>query len=258
MKLTVKPDSLKYVILGAGGLGLALRTLLYATGIDGRGLLEAGHWAQIALGLLTLAVVAAAVLLTRSIDGPTDHDTAYPVSFAAAMGAFAATVGIALTCIREFAEFSSTVYLLTWVLGLCSAVALGIVGVCRLTGAKPSPLLHGLVCVYFALRMISRYQLWSSDPQLLDYCFYLSAYVTLMLTAYHHAAFDADMGSHKALWLYSLASVYLGCTALKGSMDTALLLGCSAWAFTNLTCLTRRPRRQRPAMNFSEAPEAEE
>ena len=105
--------------------------------------------------------------------------------------------------------------------------------------------------------MISRYQLWSSDPQLQDYCFYLTAYVALMLTAYHHAAFDARMGSHKALWLYSLAAVYLGCLSLKGNMDIALLLGCSAWAFTNLTCMTPRPRRKRPVLKL-DADEAQE
>ena len=39
MKNPVHANTLKYLIPGAGGLGLVLRILLYATGVDGRGLL---------------------------------------------------------------------------------------------------------------------------------------------------------------------------------------------------------------------------
>ena len=43
MRVCTKPNQLKFTILAAGVLGLVLRTILYATGIDGRGLLETGH-----------------------------------------------------------------------------------------------------------------------------------------------------------------------------------------------------------------------
>lgn len=254
MKLTVKPQLLKYLILGAGGLGLALRVILYATGIDGRGLLVQGHWAHIALWLLTLAAAAAILLSTRKLEGTADS---HPASLSAAVGAFAAAVGIGLTTVSEFAEFSNRLHLIVWVLGLCSTVAMVGIGVSRLTGRMPYFLLHAVVCVYFALRMVAQYQMWSSDPQLLDYCFYLSSYVALMLTAYHHAAFDADMGSHRSLWCFSLASVYLCCLSLKGNWDTLLLLGCGIWAFTNLTNLTALPNSQ-PPVPALDADESEE
>lgn len=255
MKLTFNTDRLKYLILGAGGLGLILRILLYATGIDGRGLLVADHWAHIALWIVTIAVAAAVFLLTRFLGGPTDYKAAYPVSFPAAVGAFAAMLGIAVTTGQEFAEFSSRLNLIVWVLGLCSVAAMGYIGICRLTGRKPYPLPHALLCLYFALRMVSQYQQWSADPQLQDYCFFLGAYVALMLTAYHHAAFDADMGSHKQLWLFSLASVYLCCLSLKGNMDLLLLAGCGIWAFTNLTSRTifQRPAPKADASTPEEA-----
>lgn len=249
MKLTVKPGLLKYLILAAGGLGLILRTVLYRTGIDGRGLLVEAHWAATTLWCLTFAAVAAAFVFTRSLDGATDHAAAYPASLQGALGAFAAMLGIGMTTVSEFAEFSSRLHLLIWVLGLCTTVSLGCIGVFRLKGGKPHPLLHALLCVYFALRMVSRYQLWSSDPQLQDYCFYLSAYVALMLTAYHHAAFDADMGAHRSLWLFSLASVYLCVLSLYGSMDSLLLLGCGIWAFTNLTRPCRHSSIEKPGVH---------
>lgn len=257
MKLSIKAKQLKFLVLGAGGLGLALRIVLYATGIDGRGLLVEGHWSAITLWILTAAAAAVLFLSTRSLTGPTGYAAAYPVSFAGAVGAFAAMIGIGMTTVREFAVFSSRLQLIVWAFGLCSAISMGIIGVFRLIRIKPHFLLHTVVCLYFALRMISQYQLWSSDPQLQDYCFYLCAYVALMLTAYHHATFDADMGNHRSLWFFSLAAVYLCCLSLKGTRDTVLLLCCGVWAFTNLTNLTLR-RRQRPVLNLNEDAQPED
>ena len=244
MKNPVKSDVLKYLVLGAGGLGLAARVLLYATGIDGRGLLVRGHWASTVLCVLTLAVLCFVFLSTRGLEGAADHKAACPVSVTAAIGAFAAMIGIGIATVTEFAEFSNRLHLIMWLLGLCSAIFMGCIGLCRLTGKKPSFLLSAAVCLYFALRMVSRYQRWSADPQLQDYCFYLMAYVALMLAAYQHAAFDEGLGNHRALWFCSLMAVYLCCVSLKGTTDMFLLLGCGAWAFTNLTSVEVRPRRR--------------
>lgn len=234
MKVAPKADTLKYAVLGAGGLGLVLRILLYATGIDGRGLLIRGHWAGIALVVLTAAVLAAVFIFTRSIG-----KTARPTGLVSAAGAFAAAIGIGITTVSGFAEFSTRLHLIVWLLGIFSTAAMGIIGFCRITGKKPHFLLSAVICLYFALRMVSRYQLWSSHPQLMDYCFYLGAYLTLMLASYHHAALDEGMGRPRALWFFSLVAVYLCTVSLQSGIDTFLLLGCGAWAFTNLTGLPR-------------------
>lgn len=245
MKNPVQANTLKYLIPGAGGLGLVLRILLYATGVDGRGLLVRGHWAATGLTVLTLAVLALVFLSTRANAETASQNVAYPVSVTAAMGAFAAMIGISIVTVTEFAEFSTRMHLIVWVLGVLSTVSMGGIGFCRLRGKKPSFLLSAVICLYFALRMVSRYQRWSADPQLQDYCFYLMAYVALMLTAYQHAAFDADMGNHRGLWFCSLMAVYLCCVSLRGTADTLLLLGCGFWAFSNLTgyaCHTEQVR----------------
>ena len=147
MKLTIKTEQLKFLMLGAGGLGLALRIALYATGIDGRGLLESGHWAHTAVWILTVAAALVLLICCRSITGPEEVSNAYPPSVTAALGAFAAMVGIGFTTGREFAEFSSRLHLIVWIVGICSVVALGRIGLCRLTGKKPHFLLHVAVCV---------------------------------------------------------------------------------------------------------------
>lgn len=252
MKFSVKPQLLKYLVLGAGGLGLVLRILLYTTGMDEKGLLVSGHWAHIAVWLLTAAAAAVIFLFTRPIEGPADCRDCYPVSIPAGVGAVAAAAAILIASFSEMGSAFMPVQKIVWIFGFVAAAAFLGIGLCRLTGAGAHFLLYAAVCIYFALRMVSLYQLWSSDPQLQDYCFYLTAYVALMLCAYHHAAFGADMGNHRALWMFSLAAVYLCCLSLKGTQDTLLMLSCGLWAYTNLTSLSLRPRRQRPALVLNE------
>lgn len=255
MKLTVKPLHFKYLILGAGGLGLVLRVLLYATGIDEKGLLVTGHWAHWGVWLLTAATAAVLFLLSRPIQGPERYEDAYPVSFSAAAGCFLAAAAFLGSSLSGFSAAATRLDMIVHLMGIAAAASLAYVGYCRLTRNQPLFLFHAVVCVYLALRMVFQYRFWSSDPQLQDYCFYLGAYVGLMLTSYHLAAFDAGMGSHRMLWMIGLATVYLCCLSLSGSRENLFLLCCGIWVFTNLTNLTVKPRRQRPALDLSgEAP----
>lgn len=257
MKSSIKPEKLKFLTLGVGGLGLALRIVLYATGTDDKGLLARNHWACTAVWLLTAAVALLLFFQTRHIQGPEAYRDAFPVSYVSGLGAIAMGVVVLVTTISGLKNLDTNLGRVLTVVGFVAAVSLVFIGICRLMGMKPLFLCHGAVCIYFALRMVSQYQLWSSDPQLQDYVFYLMAYVCLMLTAYHHAAFDAGMGVHRWLWLLSLASVYLCCLSLKGNQDIWLLFTAGIWAFTNLTTLTVKPRRQRPALILDDAPTEE-
>lgn len=257
MKLSVKPQLLKILTLSAGALGLALRNVLYATGIDEKGLLITGHWASVSLWVLTLGVILCLFLLTRPLRGPETYRDCHPASGFRALGALLGSAGLLLTTLKDISAADGA-QLLTVVLGFAAAAALAVIGICRLTGRQPLFLLHGVVCICFALRMVGQYQHWSSDPQMQNYVFYLSSYVALMLSCYHQAAFDAGMGSHRDLWATSLISVYLCCLSLTGTTDTLLLAASAIWAFTNLTSLSARPRRQRPALNLEEQPPQEE
>lgn len=243
MKLSVKPILLKLLTLAAGGLGLMLRIVLYATGIDEKGLLIAGHWAGTSLWLISVMILAALFVLTRPIRGARDYRNIHPVSLTAGLGAFAASFGFVYTAIGELGMQSTAVMALTF----ASALALAFIGFCRISRMKPHFLCHAVLCVFFALRMVSKYQGWNSDPQVLDYVFYLGAYVALMLTAYLHAAIDTGMGRQRELWLMSLIAVYLCMVSLMDTMDTWLLLGCAVWALTNLPNMKFRIRRRRTA-----------
>jgi len=257
VKFNLKPKTLPWAFLGAGVLAFGLRAALYAFAMDGRGLLVKNHPLSILLWCLTAAAAAALVIFCRGICGPDTGTGARPASLAPCLGCMAAAAGIALSTFRSFGDFSSVLDILICVLGFVSVIALASIGICRLTGKKPYTLLHGVVCVWFALRLVSRYRVWSFDPCLQDFFFYLMAHMALMLAFYQHAAFGAAAGSHRAVWGASLAGLYLCCAALYSCEEPLLMAGFALWCFTGLTSLRVRKRRARPALKLDESGETQ-
>ena len=258
MKISVKPNILKYLVLGAGALGLLLRFLLYATGTDDQGLLARGHFVHYLIWILTVVTLVGTFLLSRSISGPEFYRDCFPACVPGGIGCILAAVGILITTIAEMSDGAGSAELACTVLGFAAALILLFLGFCRLSGFEPSFLFEAVLCVYFAVRMVAQYRYWSADPQLMDYCFHLLACVGLMLSAYHHAAFAAGMGSHRQLWFFSLAAVYLCCLALAGPEDQLFYLTAGIWLFTNLTSLAAQPRRRRAALNLEDERETTE
>lgn len=248
MKHSVKPGLLKLFALSAGLLGLMLRLVLYFTAVDQKGMLIAGHWAGVSQWVLTALVVVLIFVLTAGMDGPTGHKAVRPAPIPAALGCFALAAAIGCDALAALADFphATTMGALIlawagWALKFLSAAALVCTGICRVTGRKSWLLSHALLSAFFAVRMVSQYQQWSADPQMLDYVFHLCAFVALMLTAYHQAAFDADMGRHRPLWLLSLVAVYLCALSLVPGTDPWLMLASGFWALTNLTRVRQHP-----------------
>ena len=205
---------LKYLILGCGVLGCLLRSTLYSSAVDEKGLLISGHWAEICLWALT-ALTAGILFLLPSKAQAKNIRVAYSPSGISAAGAILAGVALAICAIPGFV--GGTLGLAEVVLRFAGAGALACTGFCRFTGRKPFFLFHGTVCVYLALRMICQYRLWCADPQLLNYCFQLGAYVSLMFFAYQLAALDAGLPTPRKLWVTGLAAVYLCSVSLPGS-----------------------------------------
>lgn len=245
MKPNKTSKLLKYITLGAAAAGCALRFAHYALGTDGRGLLVRNHWTVYGLWVLCLGFCAALLILRGSITGSRRFDHARFTPIPAAAGSLALGAALLITAFRNFGGFLLSADFLIWVLGPCAGLGLIAAGICRLSGKKPYFLMHALLCLYMALRMVSMYRQWSADPQLQDYGFYITAHAAVMLTAYQHAAFDAAMGSHRNLWVCSLASVFLSCTALPHCEEWILMAACALWAFCNLTVLPVRGRRVR-------------
>lgn len=230
MKSGKSPIFLKYTALAAGLIGCGLRIAVYTAGTDIRRLPVSGHWSQTGLWILTAAVFTLLLCLTRSIPDSAESDSGRCI--AGGIGCLAAALAFFLADTPDTmgGAFRSAELVLR-----CGA-ALSLCGIafCRFAGRRPFFLLHGVVCLYLALRMISLYRIWSSDPQLIDYGFYLGAYIAAILTAYQFAAIDADCGNHRKLWFWSLVSVYLCGVSLSGNQEPLFLLLCMIWILTNL------------------------
>lgn len=253
MNQNIKPATLKIFTLAAALLGYLLRYLLYATAIDQKGLIISGHWVTWGLTGLTLLFLAGMILLTRNPKTGMTYEESFPSSFWRGYGAI--MLGSAIL-IRTFYKMHPTDGLdkLVLLFGALSGVSLLIVGICRFLGRKPHFLFHSALSIYFALRTVGLYRTWSSDPQLMDYVFYLLAFICLMLCAYYQAQFHVNAKSHRPLWITAMAATYLSIVAIPESGTGVFLLGCALWAFTCTPQMNPRPRRQHPAMQANEEP----
>lgn len=248
---TLKSNQLKLILPACGGLALALRVLLYATGVDEKGLFAPAHPAWIGILLLTAAAAALIGLNLRTLRGPADYPASFPRSPLGAAGCTLAAVSAVLAAFSHFRSgpvlfagpslTPTLIFYLNGAVMVLAAVSFAAAAFCRLGGKQTHFPLHCLICVYFAVRLLAMYQEWSFDPQLQNYCFQLLACIALTMTAYQLALFDLDKGSHRKLWAWGLSAVYLCCVCL-GTADDLLFLAGGVWAFTNLSTL-RRPRR---------------
>ena len=231
MTQAVKPNQMKLLLSAAGILSLVLRAVLYTSGVDHKGLLTAGYWADTAVWILTAG--AAAILLLWCCHLP-DCKKASPRSVFSAAGAALAAIGVVLSPVIPTP--SETFAAIELVLRFASAASLIYISYCRFQGRAPLFLCHCAVCLYLALRLVCQYRIWSSDPQIQNYAFYMGAHIALMITAYQFAALDAGYGSLRQLWGTGLASVYLSTASIPGSGDPFFLVCCTLWIFTNLSC----------------------
>lgn len=227
----MKLKTLKLTTLLAGIVGAGLMYLLYATGIDEKGLLTRGHWAGIGLWCLTLAVGIFLLAGTRKEIPSSDNSTAAVLGCILAAGAF----GMEGATLLSTAANRLDLFLMA--LHLICAGAL-IFETFRILKGKPFPYWGNvLICVCFALRMIGRYRLWSSNPQLMDYGFYMLAHVCLMLAAYQLSVRDAGTDNPKKRNFFTLAGAYFCIVCLCGGRDPFFMGAMGLWALT-------RPSRQ--------------
>lgn len=237
MKIDLKLNQLPLFTLLCGGMGAALRLWLYGTGLDSEGLLVSNHPAGILVLLLSAMVAGLLLWFTRDFVCRDKYTQQFPASTWGAAGAFAAAAGVLITAMVELVRREVPMAALVGLMGIVAAAALAFTGLCRLKGLRPNFLFHTLVCLSFVLRLISRYQVWSADPQLHDYCFQLLATVCAMLFGYHRAALDMKSGSRRPLVLVGLLGSFFCCLSVVASDAPILYAALAAWMVTNLGAL---------------------
>lgn len=241
MKKLLTPKVLPLFPLCAGLLGLVLRVILYAVGVDEKGLLARNHPLTVLLFVLTAAVLAVLFLCTRKATAPASYFSRFPESPVAAFGCAAAAVGILLTDTYELFIRHDTITVACFVLGIAAAASIGFIGFCRTKGVRPSFLYHGILTVYLMLHPLSQYRLWSSDPQLMNYCFHLLASVFLMLAGYQRTALDAGTGKPKWYAFCSQAALFFCCISTHGD-SWLFYLTMAIWTATGL-CVLQAPEK---------------
>ena len=234
MKFDLKYNQLPLFTLLCGGIGVLLRLWLYGTGLDEEGLLISAHPAGILTLILTVLTGGLLLWFLRHFHTHGKYTRQFPVSVWGAVGAFAGAVCLLLTAMVELIKRESPLSVVVGLLGIAAAVSLAFTGLCRLKSLRPNFLFHTLICIFLILQLIRRYQSWSADPQLYDYCFQLLSTVAAMLFAYHLAALDLKSGNRRPLVTVGLLGAYFCCLSLVAT-DTPLFYGgLAAWMVTNL------------------------
>lgn len=238
MNAMKKPSSLPCIATICGTAAFGLRKCLYAFAVDQRGLLISGH--PLTLALWAVVILAAAFLLWQARKHSVCEYSFAP-SAAAAAGSTLLAVGLLMTVLHHTPSGTGTITLLWKILGFLSAPSVMWAGISRRKGQKPFFGTHAVLCLFLLVHMVSRYQVWSGDPQLQNYIFQLLACVALTLFSYYCAAFEADMGSRRMQLATGLLAVLLCTVALSGSEYRSLYLCGLIWAATNLCAAEVKP-----------------
>ena len=235
MNKLCKLNLLPFTALTAGLAGWFLRALLYTTALDEKGLLSALQPVEWVLWLITLGAAAVLALRVWKLADSDHYESCFAPSAAAALGSLAMAAGILLTVKDEPSTFPGLVSKLWTITALLSVPALAAVSIYRLKGKKPFFGCHFLVCVFFLLHMVSRYQIWSSNPQLQDYFFSLAGSVLMTLFAYRQVAFEVGLGRRRLQLATGLAGVVFCLTAIHHSGTPMLYLAGAVWMLTGLS-----------------------
>ena len=226
MKKTMK-NELILSMTALLGLGAAfLRHRMLTTAIDEKGLLVPGHPTTIALWAVCLGFLAAAFVLSRSQNVTAAFREHFPpCKIRGSLG----IIGGALVTLYG-AKMLMQVQLLVGVFGIAAGISMVFTGICRLRGKHPSPMFHCVVCVFFIIRLVLSFQLWSADPQLQDYVVQLMACISLMMFAFHRASCDANQINPKRTAFFSLCAGFFCMASLSDTDLSLLLLGAGLWS----------------------------
>lgn len=229
MKQTKQTLPLILTVLG-GTAGAGMMALLYATGIDHKGLLIRSHPAFWGIWVLTLAMGIALAVFCRKLGRAAGWQENFPRSAICGLLTLPAAALFLLAGVQGMTGMQA---LVPAAASLLSGIALLYTSLCRFRGTCPNYLAFCVPCIYFGIRLVSVYRLYSADPQLMDYCFYLMAQICLMLLCYR-LAFCANGGSCAKTAFFSLAAAYLCLLSLPMCPDSLFMGVCALFGLANL------------------------
>ena len=236
-----------YPLLGLalGLVGAGCRFLLYALGMDEKGLLVPGHPAAVLLWVVTAAAVLAAVLaaMTFREDNKAPDETCR--SIPEALGTAVMALGVLSTLLLPENNGIATLLRLHRILSVLAFFCLLAAAVFRLMG-KPVPFgCYAGAAVFFFVHVVTRYRAWSGNPQMADYLHALGAGLCLSLVSYYETALVVGLGGRRQRFALGILGIFC-CVAAAARGEYPLMHLCGAvWILSVL--LTVRPGESKEA-----------
>ena len=230
-----------YPLLGLalGLVGAGCRFLLYALGMDEKGLLVPGHPAAVLLWVVTAAAVLAAVLaaMTFREDNKAPDETCR--SIPEALGTAVMALGVLSTLLLPENNGIATLLRLHRILSVLAFFCLLAAAVFRLMG-KPVPFgCYAGAAVFFFVHVVTRYRAWSGNPQMADYLHALGAGLCLSLFSYYETALVVGLGGRRQRFALGILGIFCCVAAAARGEYPALHLCGAVWILSVL--LTVRP-----------------
>lgn len=261
MKKLINSKTIPYVVVVSGILGMLLRLWIIGKGEDAFGLYPSHPVGWALLWTLTAALVVMVVIATRPLKETGNYSDNFPRSLPGMLGCLTAAMGTILTGSWQLQGNG-----VTPLTGLDTAVAMGgiiaggvliLLGIFRFLGKKPGFLLHGFLCLYFAVRVFHHCRVWSNEPQIGTVVLPFLASLTLMLACYQRTCFDVGLGNRRHSLLWSFMSVYLCMLAVLSFEEILFYAPCALWLMTDL-CSLRPMRKKKSEAVQPETPSAPE
>lgn len=230
-----------YPLLGLalGLVGAGCRFLLYALGMDEKGLLVPGHPAAVLLWVVTAAAILTAVLaaMTFREDNKAPDETCR--SIPEALGTAVMALGVLSTLLLTENNGIATLLRLHRILSVLAFFCLLAAAVFRLMG-KPVPFgCYAGAAVFFFVHVVTRYRAWSGNPQMADYLHALGAGLCLSLVSYYETALVVGLGGRRQRFALGILGIFCCVAAAARGEYPALHLCGAVWILSVL--LTVRP-----------------
>lgn len=250
MKKFVNTKTLPLLVMACSLLAMFLRIWTRGGGADEAGLFPAKPFVWVLLLLLTGATVALIVNTVKRLKDNGTYQDYYPQSIPAGLCAVPAAVIFIVSGYQQLRNVvaktipgMTVVDTVTAFFAMAAGLCLLLYAAHRCIGKKPCFAYNGLVCLYFAVRLFNRCQIWSNEPQIGIVLFPFFASTALMLSAYQRVCFDVDLGKRRRAALWSLMSVFL-CMVAMVSLEQPLYYGlCALWQLADLCSL--RPLKRK-------------
>ena len=206
-----------FALLGLMGMGL--QYWFFADAPDSNGLLMSWHPAAILTFLLLAAVLALAVLSAPHVQVP---QLSGPIR---SIGALLGSVfcGVAAGILLHKGNYL--------VFGLCVLSTLSSLYIlwAQTTHRKPHFCAYAAFAVCFMFYLISRYRVYSAEPETARYVFKIMALVCMMLVFYQQAAIRSGTGRFFSYHVWRSLTLFLTFTALPNAGNPMLYLFAAMW-----------------------------